>query len=837
MTDVADILKKIQSNPKPLLMATARVRFLNFSRYMQPSMEVEPFHKVLYEVLDMFAHGKIKKLMITVPPQHGKLLADSTLIATPKGFRRHGDLKVGDFVYGRDGKPVKVLWVSEKTMSEYDVTFSDGSVIQCHGNHEWVVYDRGMGAERKVETKYLFNSKLDSGLPGKRGHRYRFQVDANVAIDFPEKNFLIHPYVLGAWLGDGSGGKGCITHHKDDVKHIKRICDIGYFINNQQIHPKTGVYTTYFADLYSQLKEVGLKKGKFIPEIYFNSSVAQRLSLLAGLIDTDGYIYHKNGRVTFSNANKQLIDDVKRLVLSLGCRVTVCSFEPVTSTSGIVGKKVIYQLCFNPNFAIPCVLDRKKSVNFTPTIKRRAIVSVKKAINPEQGNCIQVEGGIYLAGETLIPTHNSEASSRKLPAFMLGLNPNLKIAIGSYESTTAQGFNKDVQRNIDSDEYRELFPKTYINGSGKQSFNNVFARNNKLCEIVGHRGSIVAVGRSGALTSKTVDVMIMDDLYKDFEEGNSPVIREKAWKWYTSVVKTRLHNNSQELMLFTRWHEDDLIGRLEIEEQVIEIKSLSELSSIPQGAWVKINFEAIKDTEPSELDPREPGDALWANRHSRTTLEEKRAIDKLLFDCLYQGKPASKEGMLYQSFKEYFNVDKVGVVIGKGNYTDVADEGSDYLCSVCYDVVRTNKVDEKGKPFIAICVTDVIYTQEPVEVTSETVPAMMDRNRTRYANIESNNGGKAFSIIIQKKTKAQINWFHQSGNKESRIMTNAGLVMQHIMFPPKWQTRWPRFYSDLISFKKHFAANKHDDAADCVSGIVEKEILRSKSGKGLKRKN
>ena len=127
MTDVADILKKIQSNPKPLLMATARVRFLNFSRYMQPSMEVEPFHKVLYEVLDMFAHGKIKKLMITVPPQHGKLLADSTLIATPNGFVRHGDLKVGDYVYGRNGQPVKVLWVSEKTMSEYDVTFSDGT--------------------------------------------------------------------------------------------------------------------------------------------------------------------------------------------------------------------------------------------------------------------------------------------------------------------------------------------------------------------------------------------------------------------------------------------------------------------------------------------------------------------------------------------------------------------------------------------------------------------------------------------------------------------------------------------------------------------------------------
>ena len=626
--DIAEILKKIQANPKPLLMAAARNHFMNFARYMQPSMEVESFHRVLYEVLNLFAHGQIKKLMITLPPQHGKELSDSTPILTPSGFKRHGDLKIGDYVYGRDGQPVKVLWVSEKTISEYDVTFSDGSTIQCHGNHEWVV--KTMFGEHTFETKQL----------------YQLCKEEDFYVDAPH-TFYFH------------NGKPLIGDKWGDIRHI---------------------------------------------------------------------------------------------------------------------------------------------------------VSVELAKNPEQGNCIQVEGGIYLAGETLIPTHNSEASSRKLPAFMLGLNPNLKIAIGSYESTTAQGFNKDVQRNIDSDEYRELFPKTFINGSGKQSYNNVFARNNKLCEIVGHRGSIVAVGRSGALTSKTVDIAIMDDLYKDYEEGNSPVIREKAWKWYTSVVKTRLHNDSQELMLFTRWHEDDIIGRLEIEEQVIEVKSISELKSIPRGAWVKINFEAIKDSEPTEIDPRQPGEALWENRHSKMTLEEKRSLDKILFDCLYQGKPASKEGMLYQSFKEYFNLQQMGVVVGKGNYTDVADEGDDFLCSVCYDLIRTNRVDDKGRPFMAIAITDILYTQDPVEKTSEEVPAMLEKNHTRYANIESNNGGKGFSIIIKKKTKAVISWFYQGGNKESRIITNAGLVMEHIYFPPKWQTRWPKFHSDLISFKRLFSANKHDDA-------------------------
>jgi len=439
---------------------------------------------------------------------------------------------------------------------------------------------------------------------------------------------------------------------------------------------------------------------------------------------------------------------------------------------------------------------------------------------------------------TVPPQHGkSEASSRKLPAYMLGINPDLKIAIGSYEGTTAQGFNKDVQRIIDSDEYKELFPETYLNGASRRSYNNVFARNSKVCEIVGKRGSVVAVGRSGALTSKTVDVMIMDDLYKDYEEGNSPIIREKAWKWYTSVVKTRLHNESQELMLFTRWHEDDLVGRMELEEKVIEIKSLKELESIPKGAWVKLNFEAIKDSEPTEIDLRQPGEALWSSRHSKNSLEEKRSLDKILFDCLYQGRPASKEGMLYSGFKEYYNIDALGVIIAKGNVTDVADEGTDYLCSICYDVVRTTRKDNKGKPINMIAVTDVIYTQDPVEITSEQVPKMLEKNKTRYAHIESNNGGKGFALIIQKKTNALINWFHQSGNKESRIMTNAGLVMEHIYFPFKWQTKWPRFYSDLSSFKKFFQANKHDDAPDAVTLIIQKEIMGHKSGRGLKRKN
>lgn len=498
-------------------------------------------------------------------------------------------------------------------------------------------------------------------------------------------------------------------------------------------------------------------------------------------------------------------------------------------------QEIIEQLKANPK---PLLIQaaRKRLLNYSrymmPTMEVESYHKVYYEILD-----LFAHGKIKKLMITMPPQHGkSEGSSRKIPSFMLGLNPDLKIAIASYESTTAQDFNKDVQRIIDSEEYKEIFPNTFLNGS-KQTFYNVYARNTKVCEMVGHKGWLRAVGRGGALTSKSVDIFIMDDLYKDYEEGNSPVVREKAWKWYFSVAKSRLHNNSQELIVFTRWHEDDIIGRIQKLEQVIEIKSLSELENITEGAWIKINFEAIKTGEPTEIDPREKGQSLWENKHNLSGLLEKRNLDKIQFDCLYQGAPDSKEGMLYKDFKTYINTLDCGIVTGKGNYTDVADEGGDYLCSICYDVIRSNERDERNNFKKFILITDVTYTDEEIEKTTLYVPAMLDRNQTRYSNIESNAGGKAFAIIVRGRTRCKVDWFHQSKNKESRIMTNAALVTDHIVMPADWESRFPKFYEAVTKYKRMFEANKNDDAPDVLTGIIEKEILDSDSGRGIKRTN
>ena len=429
------------------------------------------------------------------------------------------------------------------------------------------------------------------------------------------------------------------------------------------------------------------------------------------------------------------------------------------------------------------------------------------------------------------PQHGkSEGSSRKLPSFMLGLNPDDKIVIGSYAATIARDFNRDVQRIIDTPRYRELFPNTFLNGSNVVTMANTYLRNSDVIEMVGKKGSLRVVGRGGSLTSKTVDVSILDDVYKDYSEGNSPVVREAAWKWYTTVVRTRLHNDSQELIVFTRWHDDDLIGRIEKSgEMVIDVKTWDDLKNVPAGAWLRLNFEALKTGEPTELDPREPGAALWEGRHSKAKLEAQKALDPVQFQCLYQGNPGSAEGRLYQPFKTWVEKQDWGQYVRSGNYTDVADEGTDLLFSACYDIYKSdnqvfNEKTKRWEPLLFALITDMEMTEENTDITTVTIPAMINRNGTQKAWIESNNGGAQFEKTIKKKVKAITAPFYQGGNKESRIVTSSAMVNQHIVMPFGWETRFKNVYDHVTGFLRNFDANKHDDPEDGLTGIYEKEI-------------
>ena len=407
------------------------------------------------------------------------------------------------------------------------------------------------------------------------------------------------------------------------------------------------------------------------------------------------------------------------------------------------------------------------------------------------------------------PQHGkSEGSTRRCPAYILGKNPDTKIAIVSYSSPKARKFNREIQRIIDSPEYAEIFPETRLNASNITTVSGAWLRNADECEIVGHRGGFKTVGVGGPLTGEPVDVLIMDDIYKDAKTAWSAVVRAAIEDWYDTVAETRLHNDSQQLIVFTRWHELDLAGRL-LEQQGI----FNPLTN-PNG-WVVITYPEIKEGVPTEYDPRQDGEALWPERHNLEKLEAVRSRNPHVFESLYQQNPKPLEGLMYENgFKEYEEIPATKKRIVK-NYTDTADTGEDFLCSIAY--VETE---------IGNFVLDVLYTPKPMEYTEPNTAAMLTKHGVEIAVIESNNGGRGFARNVESQTrimgngKTRFKWFHQGDNKEVRIFSHSAEVQNLTYFPKGWARMWPAFYQSLTTYMKT-GKNAHDDAPDALTGTIE----------------
>lgn len=822
--DKEQAIRLVQNNGKAVQIEAAKRRLINFAKYVNPKLDISPFHFVYYQILDKFAHGQIKKLIVSVPPQSGKALKVDTPVLTTKGWKRHADLAVGDYVFGEDGTPKQVLWNSGAYKHQTQIIrFADGFELTAAPEHEWVIYadhDNHKGREREIiETQNIFRKR----------NRRNPAIMANAELVTENCELPINPYLLGVWLGDGNSKDKWVCCGEQKFEHYKP-----YIIEHK---PTNTARMVHLRGLETrELRLLGVLENKHIPIQYILADKENRLKLLQGLMDTDGCIDTK-GRCEFCQMDGQLAEDVFVLLRTLGYKPTAHKY-----TAKLYGKdcgiKVRIQFTPNKGDAVFSIPYKQERVNNKTRIDRadKNKFFITEIVNGDEQlvNCIQVEGGIYLAGRQLVPTHNSEGSSRILPSYMLGLNPDLKICIGSYSATIARDFNRDVQRIIDKEEYHDIFPATQLNNKNIVTVASNYLRNSDVFECVGRKGGLRVVGRGGSLTSKTVDISILDDVYKDYAEGNSPVIREAAWKWYTTVVRTRLHNDSQEIIVFTRWHEDDLIGRLEKSgEQIIDVKNWADIENVPKAAWVKINFEAIKTTEPNEIDKRQIGEALWPQRHSLEKLIAQKELDAVQFQCLFQGNPSSAEGRLYSAFKTWTDKAEFGEYIRTGCYIDVADTGKDYLCAICYEVRKSantiyNEKTHRFEPILFALVTDIVFTQESTEITTISVPEMINRNGVQRCYVEANNGGTQFERTISRKVRAQTIAITQHANKESKILTNSAIVNNQIVMPIGWESRFPTFYESVTTYLRDFKANAHDDAPDAMSEIAIRELADGK---------
>jgi predicted phage terminase large subunit-like protein len=299
--------------------------------------------------------------------------------------------------------------------------------------------------------------------------------------------------------------------------------------------------------------------------------------------------------------------------------------------------------------------------------------------------------------------------------------------------------------------------------------------------------------------------MIIDDVIKNAEEAYNANTLEKLRSWFTDTMLSRTENNFKLIIIMTRWSTNDLAGFV-----------LDNYDNV-----IHINYKAVQDN----------GEMLCPDILSKADYQLKtKNMNKDIVAANYQQEPVDIKGRLYTAFKTYTEIPKDSS--GKPlfeyilNYTDTADTGSDFLCSICYGMYDN-----------CYYILDVYYTKAAMETTEPETAKMLTRHNVGCALIESNNGGRGFARNVEKECRALgnnhtvVKWFHQSANKTARILSNSASVMNNVYFPVNWEDRFPEFAQDIKAYQKE-GKNAHDDAPDTLTGVYE-----NPKPKGMNRLN
>jgi predicted phage terminase large subunit-like protein len=398
----------------------------------------------------------------------------------------------------------------------------------------------------------------------------------------------------------------------------------------------------------------------------------------------------------------------------------------------------------------------------------------------------------------LPPRHGKSRTAGLLVEWVLGKDKKEKIMTGSYNETLSTMFSKNVRNSIQEvkvDKYKiaysDIFPNVRIKqGDGAMN----------LWSLEGGYNNYLATSPTGTATGFGCTIMLIDDLIKNAQEAYNEETLQKHWDWFTNTMLSRLEEGGKIIIIMTRWAMGDLAGRA--------LEHYKE-----QGAKIRhITMKAVQD-DGSMLCP----EILSYKSYLRKT----KAMGLDIASANYQQEPIDIKGKLYSSFKTYTKLPKDAaghsLFTEIRNYTDTADQGNDYLCSINYGVYQNEAY-----------VLNVLYTKAPMEITEPAIAEMLFHDKVNVADIESNNGGRGFGRSVErilkekhKSNKTQVNMFHQSKNKQARILSNSTWVMNHIYFPVNWADRFPEYYAAMTKYQKE-GKNLHDDAPDATTGIAEK---------------
>ena len=418
----------------------------------------------------------------------------------------------------------------------------------------------------------------------------------------------------------------------------------------------------------------------------------------------------------------------------------------------------------------------------------------------------------------LPPQHGkSEIVSRLFPAWSLGRNPNLKIVGCSYSADLSSSFNRDVQRVIDTPRYHSTFTNTTLSGSNvRTNAQGSYLRNSDIFEVVGHKGFYKSVGVGGSLTGTPVDLAIIDDPIKDFREATSQLMRDRIWEWYSSVLQTRLHNNSRVVLMMTRWHEDDLAGRL--------LKKMEANEDSEQ--WDLICIPAIKEDESDTTDPRKVGEALWETKHNLKKLNQAKANSKRVFYALFQQKPRPEDGNMIKGFW-FGEFDFMGLLEKSINTKP------ELIPHFFIDTAYTD--DKDNDPSGGLCCMKIgneLFVLDYTEVWKE-LPDLVKYiqvwvNKNQYEKnkskiyIEPKASGKSAAQTLKRNTMLNVvEYMPSNDSKIDRVAFVTPILESGRVYLLK-NAPWKQNFIDSL---EQFPNAKHDEAVDVLVMAINKLLV------------
>jgi hypothetical protein len=649
--EIAALVAKVRAQAARLRIINDCPTGLDLACRFDPTVVRTPAIELIATRLKEAVTESSGRLVVSMPPQEGKALDTDTPILTTAGWSTMGDLQVGDEVFHPDGHATRVVGAYQVSRGRqcYQVTTADGRSVIADGEHLWTVQDKrrekSKGPQRARVRSFVWETLtteqiLARGLlrddrlrsNGSAHRAYAFRLPPQRAVVSKPIDLPIDPYLFGAWLGDGGSRAASLSVGDLDVDEITTLIEStsARIVSKKRwrtawlVRFSTGAMRDGFE---SRCRQLGVWGNKHVPDIYLTAGLEQRLALLQGLLDTDGSIFRTqtSSRVEFSSSRKGLAEAVLYLVRSLGWRATIRESAAILNNRE-VGRR--WRVCFTPEqggyapFRLRRKADRVQvSQSRAGELHAVSIVSIEP-VESRPVRCIRVEreDGLFLAGRDLIATHNTQ-NLEWLCLWLLIDDPDRRIVFASYSSFLARRSGREVRALIES------FGDTIgLSLAGDHSDASDW-------QVAGRRGGMVSVGVGGSLTGRSAEVLIIDDALRGWQDAYSDTVRGRLHDWWSSVARTRLAPGAPVIVVGTRWHLDDLSGRL-----------------IEQG-WPALNIPALADGKTPDALDRPAGEWLTSarNRTVAEWLQIAKDAGERPFAALYQGRPAPLGGGIFKS--------------------------------------------------------------------------------------------------------------------------------------------------------------------------------------------